>query len=154
MEHSTLSRQSVRKFSVGLELLSVSAYAFSRAVGNPPRQIIVGYDYVLSSAGYCLIRLSCLSRCLHFKQGFGFLMLWRWSVSCSIDRIIVIEIRSFQSLEGKKHKHSTQFYPFTPPERAWHTYVVCIFVKGICYQSDSINLNIKCAWPLYFASRT
>ena len=34
MEHSILSRQSVRKFGVGLELLSVSAYAFSRADSN------------------------------------------------------------------------------------------------------------------------
>ena len=31
---------------------------------------------------------------------------------------------------------------------------MCIFVKGICNQSDSINLNIKCAWPLYLANGT
>ena len=60
VESKKLSRKSVRKFSVGLELLYVSAYAFSRADGNPPRHFGVVGDEVSVSAGYRLIRLILL----------------------------------------------------------------------------------------------
>ena len=43
-----------------LNLLSVPAYAFSRADGNPPRQFAGVHDRALSSAGYRLIRFILL----------------------------------------------------------------------------------------------